>query len=75
MSKINTFMKKWIREAIKDYPEPFTSKDIYYAVLDARKTNSHYITNSYSVGMYLTQICRKEKRGKVNLYWRKKDEN
>jgi len=75
MTKINTFMKKWIREAIEDYPEPFTSRDIFYAVLDARPNNSHYITNVYSVGMYLNMICKKEKVGKKNLYWRKENEN
>tara|TARA_R110002012_G_scaffold252145_1_gene430219 strand:+ start:190 stop:417 length:228 start_codon:yes stop_codon:yes gene_type:complete len=75
MSKLNTFMKKWIREAIEDYPEPFTSRDIFYAVLDARPNNSHYITNVYSVGMYLNVICEKEKLGKKNVYRRKKNEN
>jgi len=75
MTKINTFMKKWIREAIKDYPEPFTARDIFYAVLDARPNNSHYITNIYSVGIYLNMICEKEKVRNKNLYWRKENEN
>ena len=65
MTKINTFMKKWIREAIEDYPEPFTSREIFYAVYRCKtKPIVIYITNVYSVGMYLNMICTKEKVGK-----------
>jgi len=75
MTKLNGSMKRWIEEAIEHAPEPFTASQIYNRVIDSRTNNSHYISNQYSVGYYLKQICKSEKIGKMNMYWRKKDEN
>ena len=74
MTKTNMHMKRWIREAIEDHPEPFTAKEIRDKVLSSRR-NSHYVTNEYSVGWYLRQICIKEKKRNGNIYWRKENED
>ena len=74
MTKTNMHMKRWIREAIEDHTEPFSAKEIREKVLSGRR-NSHYITNEYSVGWYLRQICIKEKKRNGNIYWRKENED
>ena len=75
MTKLNGSMKRWIEEAIEFAPEPFTASQIYNRVIDARTNNSHYISNQYSVGYYLKQICKSKKVGKMNMYWRKENED
>ena len=75
MTRLNSNMKRWIEQAIVNEPEPFTAKVIHQKVIDMRTKNSHFITNAWSVGFYLNQICNTERIGKENKYWRKKDEN
>lgn len=75
MTKLNSNMKRWIEQAIVNEPEPFTAKVIHQKVIDMRTKNSHFISNAWSVGFYLNQICNSERIGKENKYWRKKDEN
>ena len=75
MTRINSNMKRWIEQAIVDEPEPFTAKVIHQKVIDMRAKNTHFITNAWSVGFYLNQICDTERIGKENKYWRKQSEN
>ena len=75
MTKMNNNMKRWVKEEVEKHSEPFTSREIYEKVIDARGRNTHFITNVYSVGWLLNQICKKERVGKKNLYWRKENEN
>ena len=74
MTKLNNSMKKWIKQAIVDVPEPFTAKEIHQRILDSRR-NTNFVSNAWSVAQYLNQICYKERIGKNNKYWRKENEN
>jgi len=70
--KLNRFMKKWIDEAIKDYPEPFSAKQIHSHILGSRR-NSQYIQSTVSVGYYLNNMCIQEKTsGGRNVYRRRR---
>ncbi len=67
--KLNRFMERWVIEAIKDCPEPFSAKQIHDRIL--LKRNSHYVQSSNSVGYYLSYNCMKKVIKGKNMYWRK----